>query len=572
MKQVIPTGDSDFKSIRENNYFYIDKTNFIKEWWESGKKVILITRPRRFGKTLNLSMVENFFSNQYQDRADLFKGLSIWKEEKNYQKLQGTYPVIFLSFTEIKNTNFKDAREGIIDIILECYQTYIKLWEEISSTTKERNCLALLSKHAENFTLEKPVVNTLVTKALKRLCYYLNCYYNKKVIILLDEYDTPLQEAYVNGYWDEMVSFIRNLFNSTFKTNNFIERGLITGITRVSKESIFSDLNNLVVVTTTSERFATSFGFTEEEVFQALDQQELSDYKEKVKQWYNGFQFGSHKDIYNPWSISNFLDSGKFATYWVNTSSNSLVSKLIKEGSKEIKIAMEDLLAGKPLITPFDEEIVFNQLENNDTAIWSLLLASGYLKAVESKFQLDTGKTIYHLEITNQETLFMFRSMIENWFVKPTIKYNDFIKALLLDDVKHMNQFMNHIAEETFSSFDSGNQPSKKEPERFYHGFVLGLIVDFRFDYRITSNRESGFGRYDVVLEPKDKTGNAYIFEFKVQDPEDEKSLQDTVNVALAQIKEKNYDADLIAKGTPIERIRHYGFAFKGKEVLIGSD
>ena len=379
-----------------------------------------------------------------------------------------------------------------------------------------------------------------------------------------------MQEAYVNGYWDEMVSFIRGLFNSIFKTTDYLERGLIIGITRVSKESIFSDLNNLEVIITTSEQYATSFGFTEEEVFQALDQQELSDYKEKVKQWYDGFQFGSHADIYNPWSITNFLKVRKFAAYWVNTSSNSLVNKLIKEGSPEIKTAMEDLLAGKPLITPLNDEIVFNQLQKKKGAIWSLLLASGYLKAIESKFQMDTGKTIYHLKITNQETLFMFRSMIEEWFNKPTVRYNAFIKALLLDDVKHMNQFMNRIAVETFSSFDSGNQPSEKEPERFYHGFVLGLIVDLASQYRITSNRKSGFGRYDVTLEPLQSHLDAIIIEFKVHNPRKENSLQDTVNAALTQIREKNYDADLLARGIPVERIRHYGFAFKGKEVLIG--
>ncbi len=382
-----------------------------------------------------------------------------------------------------------------------------------------------------------------------------------------------MQEAYVNGYWDEMVSFIRSLFNSIFKITDYLERGLMTGITRVSKESIFSDLNNLEVIITTSEQYATSFGFTEEDVFQALDQQALSDYKEKVKQWYDGFQFGSHADIYNPWSITNFLKVRKFAAYWVNTSSNSLVNKLIKEGSSEIKTAMEDLLTGRPLITPLNDEIVFNQLQKKKGAIWSLLLASGYLKAVESEFQMNTGKTIYHLKITNQETLFMFRSMIEEWFSEEDGSfYNAFIKALLLDDVKHMNQFMNRIAVETFSSFDSGNQPSEKKTERFYHGFVLGLIVDLASQYRITSNRESGFGRYDVTLEPLQPHLNAIIIEFKVQDPDDEKSLQDTVNVALNQIREKNYDTDLLARGIPVERIRHYGFAFKGKEVLIGSN
>ncbi|MCI5501894.1 MAG: ATP-binding protein, partial [Lachnospiraceae bacterium] len=419
--------------------------------------------------------------------------------------------------------------------------------------------------------LSVDVSNSDITSSIYQLSDYLSRYYGKKVIILLDEYDTPMQEAYVNGFWDELVAFTRSLFNSTFKTNPYLARAVMTGITRVSKESIFSDLNNLNVVTTTSDEYATAFGFTEEEVFNALDDYGYSDKKELVKKWYDGFTFGSKTDIYNPWSILNFLDKGKVGTYWANSSSNSLVGKLIREGDKRIKTNFESLLHGEIIRCSLDEQIVYNQLGKREGAIWSLLLASGYLKVIKNEEKRIAGKKVmYDLALTNMEVADMFYDMVSGWFEEAGGNYNDFVEALLMGDLDAMNDYMELVAEDIFSSFDSGVKPSKKQPERFYHGFVLGLIVELKDRYDITSNRESGFGRYDIMLEPKNKEDDAIIMEFKVFNPRKESSLEDTVKAALDQIEEKDYAAGLIARGFKEENIRKYGFAFEGKKVLIG--
>ena len=596
MARTVSIGTQDFEKMIQRNCFYVDKTGFIKEWWESEDEVTLITRPRRFGKTLNMSMLNCFFSNKYADRGELFEKLEIWKDGK-YREIQGTYPVIFLSFASIKSNNFTDTKNDIVAVINSAFRSHSYLLDSDVLSDAEKEIFESFDRYANNISVDKEIANETVYRALNNLSLFLSRYYGKKVIILLDEYDTPMQEAYVNGYWEELVAFTRSLFNSTFKTNPYLERAIMTGITTaeysavrkfakqtsngsakaetMSKESIFSDLNNLEVVTTLTPKYETAFGFTEEEVFKALDEQGLSDKKNDVKIWYDGFRFGSKNDIYNPWSIINCLDKKKIALYWAESSSNGLINSLVQKGSSNIKMMVEELINGSTINVPIDEQIVFSELDYSEDAVWSLMLASGYLKVVSSEELnlIRESDNEYELALTNREILFMFKKMILRWFSPAKSETNEFIKALISGDIESMNEYMNDVALRTFSSFDTGKHTSeKKAPENFFHGFVLGLMVDQSENYIITSNRESGFGRYDIMLEPKDKQTQKYpgiAIEFKVINPRKENSLEETVEAALKQIEEKNYDAELINRGVKEENIHHYGFAFKSKEVLI---
>ena len=553
MPRTIPIGRQNFSSLREEDSFYVDKTHFISEWWNSGDDVTLVTRPRRFGKTLMLDTVRTFFSPEFKDRPELFAGLSIERDEK-LMALRGTVPVIFLSFANIKGRNYAETLESLKALVVGVYNDFRWLADDaFSDTEKEQFSSVRLS-------MSDPAAQRAVQELSKYLCRH----YGVKPIILLDEYDTPMHEAWLAGYWDEIVDFLRGFFNSTFKTNPYLGRGLMTGITRVSKESLFSDLNNLEVVTSTSARYADCFGFTEAEVFAAMDEYGLAD-KAGVKEWYDGFIFGGKRDIYNPWSIIKYLRSGEFDTYWADTSSNSLVGNLLREADQTVKIQLEDLLKGGSLSAWLDEQIVFSQLNSKPGALWSLLIASGYLKVLSC----DKSRKLYEFALTNHEVKVMMESLIAEWFSYDAVASSsrNFRAALLSGDVPIMNTLMNRIAMETFSQFDVTGH----EPERFYHGFVLGLLVDLKERYVLESNRESGYGRYDVMLVPRSMKDPGIVIEFKSITPEyGEKSLEDTVAAALEQIREKNYAAELSARGVPQDRIYAYGMAFQGKKVLVG--
>lgn len=563
MARTVAIGIQNFEDYIKGDYFYIDKSEFIGAWWKSGDNTTAIMRPRRFGKTLTMDMVKTFFSLDYKDKGEaIFGGLEIWQDEE-MRALQGTYPVIFISFADIKKTSYKAFESKMKELFSQLYEenNYLLDGDMLSDDQK---------KYFKD--VRAKLDNVDYSGAVKRLSEFKAKYHGKRVIIILDEYDTPMMEAYVSGYWTEAVEFLRGFFNSTFKTNPYMERALMTGITRISKESVFSDFNHVRVITMRSNMYAESFGFTEDEVFSSLDEYRLGEEKENVKKWYDGFIIGDKKDIYNPWSIVSFLQNkGEYAPYWANSSSNSLINTIVKNSSTKVKQMMQELLEEKNVKIELDEEIVYDVLNGSPNSVFSMLFTSGYVTGARVE-PIDIEKNEYYLHLTNREILRMFRKMISGWFNDEDCNYNDFVDALLKGELKAMNVYMNRVALATFSYFDTGKGPSAyNEPERFYHGFVLGLIVDLRNEYIITSNRESGFGRYDVLMEPKDiSKHDAIILEFKVHDSEDEKDLKETVASAIQQINDMNYAASLVEKGIPAERIRKYGFAFEGKKVLIG--
>lgn len=542
--------------------FYVDKTHFIPEWLASDARITLITRPRRFGKSMLLSTVRTFFDPMYADHPEYFEKLRVWKDADS-RSLFGTIPVISVSFGSCKGNDFAQAMRGVTLGLYNMYiqHEYLRESPKLSEEEKAeyRRIVASFSEQRTEY----------VEISIQKLCELLYKHYGKFPIILMDEYDTPLLEAYTDGYWDETINTFRQLFHTTFKENDFFYRAIITGVTRISKNSLFSDLNNLEVDTVTCDAYSDCFGFTEQEVMDAFKCQDI-DTIQDVKAMYDGFTIGRHQDIYNPWSICNYMRQRELIGYWVNTSSNKLVGDIIRRYPVESKYEIERLMAGEKVHKRINEGITFQYLEGDENSLWSLLLAVGYIKAENIVRSVEGIEC--DVSVTNREVMAMFKTEILGMFHNGWSAYGRFAESLLAHKMELMNEYLQTITYTSISYFDVADGPKERTPENFYHGLVLGLIVSLRDRYRIVSNRESGRGRYDIAMYPLQENTDAFIMEFKVQDRKKETDLEQTAMNALQQIVDKNYEADLLAAGVPEERIYKLGFAFAGKDVLVVSN
>ena len=539
--------------------FYVDKTHFIPEWLASDARITLITRPRRFGKSMLLSTVRTFFDPMYADHPEYFKKLQVWKD-KDCRRLFGTIPVISVSFGSCKGNHFEQAMRGVTLGLYNMYIQHEYLRESPKLSEEEK---------AEYRRIVAEQRTEYVEVSVQKLCELLYKHYGVFPIILMDEYDTPLLEAYTDGYWDETINTFRQLFHTTFKENDFFYRAIITGGTRISKNSLFSDLNNLEVDTVTCDAYSDCFGFTEQEVMDAFKCQDIDTIRD-VKAMYDGFTIGRHQAIYNPWSICNYMRQRELIGYWVNTSSNKLVGDIIRRHPVESKYEIERLMAGEKVHKRINEGITFQYLEGDENSLWSLLLAVGYIKAENIVRSVEGIEC--DVSVTNREVMAMFKTEILGMFHNGWSAYGRFAEALLAHKMELMNEYLQTITYTSISYFDVADGPKERTPENFYHGLVLGLIVSLRDRYRIVSNRESGRGRYDIAMYPLQENTDAFIMEFKVQDRKKETDLEQTAKNALQQIVDKNYEADLLAAGVPEERIYKLGFAFAGKDVLVVSN
>lgn len=555
-------GYQDFEDFTCGQQFYVDKTHFITEWLREGTKITLITRSRRFGKTTLLSTVRMFFDPRYADHPEYFCKLRVWQDERS-RSMFGSTPVISTSFGGCKGIDYKQSIRGMMGQLRTMYGHHEYLLDSPRLSDRDKE----LFKETKCAFFNNDT--SYIENSIRYLCELLYKHFGVKPIVLIDEYDTPLIEAYTDGYWDEMITTCRQLFHNTLKENDYLGRAIITGVTKVSKNSLFYDLNNLLVATVTDDIYTDCCGFTEQEVMDALKCQNIDDMK-KVKEMYDGFIIGHQKDIYNPWSIVNYMKERLLRSYWILTSSNKLIGDIICRHPYDKKYEIEELIEGKKVHKVINENITFQYLDGDESSLWSLLLAVGYIKA--ENVVKDNERTECDVSVTNKEVMAMFRTQIVAMFSNGNIAYENFMRALTKHRTDDMIGVMEDIAEYSMSYFDTAKNKGKHAPENFYHGLVLGLIVSMRKEYCIVSNRESGEGRYDIAIYPFDKTKDAYILEFKVLNEHREKTVQETAQNALKQIRTRNYESDLLAYGIPADHIYKLGFGFLGKKVWVVSD
>ncbi len=545
----IGIGISDFKALRLRKNYFLDKTMYIKNIIDNQSGVVLVTRPRRFGKTLNMSMLRYFFDCDVKDAKELFEGLKIMQQGEKYTSKLGAYPCIYLTMKDLNVTKYEYMLMQLKTAMMEVYFEKRYLLEGDIPEGDRNTFNRMLAANVNEMELLNSV------KTLSKLLYH---YYNKPVMLFIDEYDVPLQTAYVEGYYEEAVKFLKTFYGTTFKDNSYLEKTVLTGVSRVAKESIFSGANNFKVFTVLDNEFADDFGITSEEMEKVIQDFNVEEEKEEIKKWYDGYRIGNVEDIYNPWSILNYLTDKQLKPYWVNTSSNDLIKLTLKK-SMTVKEKIERLLKGETIEVPVNLETIIVGIEDKEDNIWGLMLRTGYLKVAEV---VNLAEEIYKVKIPNYEIKTLFYDIVRNWFADK-VPGND-LRSLLKDLVNlNLSEFEKKfrvLVKEMFSYMDVGENTA----ENFYHAFVLGMLVGLRDSYYVNSNRESGFGRYDIMLEPQDKSKNSFIIEFKVADDLEEKTIEEVIANAKKQIEERDYESNLRERG--FMSITKMVFAFKGKE------
>lgn len=550
----IGIGVSDFKMLRRRDNYYIDKTMYIKDIIDNQSSVILVTRPRRFGKTLNMSMLKYYFSCLVKDNKELFEGLKIMEQGEEYTSKLGAYPCIYITLKDVQGRNYHDMMLALQTELVELYIEHVNLLKSEKLLDVEKEMFSTI------LNLKANEVQT--QNALKLLSRLLSKEYDRPVMLFVDEYDVPLQNAYVEGFYEEAIKFFKTFYGVTFKDNPYLEKTVITGVSRVAKESIFSGANNFKVFTVLDDEFSDDFGITEQEMDKIIDDFQIQDKKEDLKKWYDGYTIGNTEGLYNPWSILNYLTDKRLGAYWVNTSSNDLI-KLILKNSTTVKEKMERLLNDETIEVPVDQETIIRGIEQNENNIWGLLVGTGYLKVVEKPE--NASSLMCKVKIPNFEIKLLFSDIIERWFYDKVIgnDLRSILKDLVTLNLKEFEKKFGVLTRQMFSYMDVGEDTA----ENFYHAFVLGMLVGLKDTYYVNSNRESGYGRYDIMLEPKEKNGNSFIMEFKVLENQEEKTIEETIANAKKQIEERKYEENLKERG--FNNITKMVFAFKGKEVKI---